>query len=445
MKKRFRIEGDFLGRVKVPKDAYHGSFTARAMENFKISDYKNDRDFIKVIILIKRSAAIVNSRLKLLNENLGRAIVKACDNILKDENFEKYFPVDVFQAGAGTPLNMNVNEVIANKGSRILGKKLGSYFVNPNDHVNMSQSSNDVIPSAIRITALLKLKELERELINLVKSMNRKSKQFKNVWKVGRTHLMDALPITLGKEFDAYSFIIERKLKSIQKAKELLRELNLGGTAIGTGVNANKRFSKLIVKELNKTTRLNLHVSQNKIALTQSMGDFSVLSSSLKNLSLEIIKICNDFMFMNSGPRAGIREIILPEVEPGSSIMPGKVNPSICEAMIMVCNQVIGNDIVTTNCVKSGNLELNVMTPLIAHNLLESIEILTNGIKMFNERCVKGIKANKERCRELLDNSLEYATRLNPVLGYDKVAEIVREALKKNKSIKEILNEKGLK
>lgn len=439
----YRKERDFLGEVRVPKNAYYGSFTARAIENFKISHHKINFDLIKAVVLIKKCIALVNIRTKSIDEKIGKSIIRACDEILNGK-FKDQFLVDAYQAGAGTPINMNVNEVIANRATEMLGGKLGAYKVHSNNHVNLSQSSNDVIPTSIRLTAIYKSFDLLRALKKLEDSFRKKSKEFHDIIKVGRTHLRDAVPTTLGLEFEAYADIIKRDSNNIVKAVDGLKEIHLGGTAIGSGVNTHTMFRSLVLEELNKRTHLNLRPTKNFFELNYNMEAFVNYSNALRVLALNLIKIGNDLRFMSSGPRAGINEINLPEVEPGSSIMPGKVNPSIVEALEMVCYDIIGNDQTIAMAANAGNMELNVFTPLIAHKLLCSIELFKNSIEMFNIKCIKNIKANKERCRELLEKSVLYATVLSPYIGYDMTAYLVKKAVSENKKIRDIIIDEGI-
>ena len=442
--RRFRIEKDVMGKVKVPAGAYYGIFSVRAMKNFPISGIGIHPEMNKAIVEIKKSAAQVNMEYGILDKKKGNAIVRACNEILKGK-YEDQFILDVYQAGAGTPWHMNVNEVVANVSLEILGKKKGRYdIIDPHDHVNMSQSSNDVMPSATRIACLVLADKLIFEVKRVVSSLDKKAREFRGLAKVGRTHYRDAVPITLGQEFEAWAFDIEKRAKVIKNSLLNLKNLSIGGTAVGTGFNAPKGFDSKVVRHLRKNTGLSLYVAKNKIEETQFMSDFLDLSAALRSLAVDLIKICNDIMFLSSGPMAGISELELPEVEPGSSIMPGKFNPSIVEMLKMVCEQIIGNDETIKQSAESGNLELNVMIPVISHNLLHGMDILTNGIREFNNKCIKGIKANKEVLQEYFEKTLAIGAILNKTIGYDKAAEVVREAIKKKKSIKEIVIEKGI-
>lgn len=440
----FRTEKDALGPVKVPKDAYFGSFTARAQVNFQISGIKAPAEFKQALGIIKKAAAKTNIELKELDKIHAKAIIKAADEFISGK-FDHEFQLDIFQAGAGTPFNMNCNEILANRANEILGGKKGTYSpITPNNHVNWAQSSNDVIPTAIRLAALMKKQKLLPEVKKLAQSLSKKGKEFQTILKVGRTHLQDAVPIRLGQEFEAYGSAIARCHNFIEKSFNELLELGIGGTALGTGITAHPDFRSLMVQNLSQLTGFRFKKTKYPMELTHSMHAFAMASGSLKTLANELIRIANDLKILNSGPLAGIAEIILPEVEPGSSIMPGKVNPSVPEAINMIGFQVCGNDLTINLAVQAGQLELNVMTPVIMHNLLWSIELLTNSCAMFRTFCIEGIKADKKRCQELLNQSLCLATGLSPYLGYKLTAEIVNEALKKNKTLKEVVSERKL-
>jgi len=441
--KNIRIERDTLGAVEVPKDAYYGAHTARAIKNFPISGLKPHRVYIESIVVIKKAAALVNSKLKLLDSKISNAIVKACNEILAGK-FDDWFVVDPYQAGAGTSLNMNVNEVIANRANELLGAPLGSYkFVHPNDHINMSQSTNDVIPAAIRIAALVSLPKLLNTIKRVEKTFQKKSKEFNQILKAGRTHLQDAMPITLGQELSAYGVALTKDRKLIDKATINLYEIGIGGTAVGTGVNTHPKYHSMMVRELSKLTKLLLKSSPNVFESMQNTADFLDFSSSLRTLAQTLIRIGNDLRLLSSGPRTGLSEIILPEVQPGSSIMPGKINPSIIEMLTMVCFQVIGFDLTILLSSQAGQLELNVMLPLIAYNLLEQLNLLTNALESFNKNCLKGLQVNKEICRFWFERSTGVAALLNPYIGYEKAANLVKLSLQTNRSIKELAIEKG--
>lgn len=421
-----RPEQDSTGKICVPKHAYYGAFTTRALKNFQISGIKAPDYFKKALGLIKKAAAITNGELGVLPKKHAGAIVKAVDEFIAGK-FDGEFTLDVFQAGAGTPFNMNLNEILANRANEILGGKKGKYSpIHPNNQVNAGQSSNDVIPTATRIAALFALKELLPEMAKLEKSLSKKAKEFGKIKKVGRTHLQDAVPITLGQEFLAYAAYTKRNLGRIKAQSEELKELGIGGTAVGTGINTHAKFAARIVKNLSGLCGFKFKESKNKFELTSSHTTFLQSAGALKSFATDLNKIANDLKLLGSGPKAGLREITLPEVQPGSSIMPGKVNPSIPECITMIYAQVAGNEHSIETACNEGHLELNVMCPVIMHNLLQSIQILTTGTKTFREKCIDGIKANKARIKELYDGSLCEATALVPKLGYDKVAEMVK-------------------
>lgn len=439
-----RVEKDTMGKVKIPSSAYYGIFTVRAKENFPISNLTIHPEMNKAIVQIKKASAQTNMDLKALDKKIGNAIVRACNDILKGK-YEGEFILNVYQAGAGTPWHMNVNEVVSNVALKILGKRKGSYkIINPHDHVNMSQSSNDVMPSALRIASLLLIERLELEVNKLIISLKKKSKEFRNLAKVARTHYRDAVPITLGQEFGAWASDLEKRLKVVKGSLKNLRGLSLGGTAVGTGFNVPKGFDRNVIKHLKKNINIDLKVAKNKIEETQFMTDFLDLSSGLRSFSIDLGKICGDLILLSSGPTSGFNEIRLPKVEPGSSIMPGKFNPSIVEMLKMVCDQIIGNDEAIKEACKDGSLDLNVMVPIISYNLLQDLDILRNGINVFDNKCVKGIKANKDVLERYFEGNPILATALNKVIGYDRSAEIVKESLKKNKSVKEIVLEKKI-
>ncbi len=438
-----RIEKDSLGKIEVPDNVLYGAFTTRASRNFQISGLRAKPEFISSIALIKKAAALANMKLGMLDRKIGDAIVQAASEVIEGK-YRDQFILDVFQAGAGTPFNMNTNEVIANVAIKNLGGKPGDYhIVHPNNHVNMAQSSNDVIPTAIRISVLLTLPALIRELEEITLAFHAKAEEYNNVIKVGRTHLEDAVPIRYGQVFDGYGSSLKKCIGRIKNAEDGMLELSIGGTATGTGINTHPEFKKTIISELNRLTGLEFYPG-NSIMMSWSMAGFVEMSNSLRILAIELNKISNDLRLLNSGPKAGIAEIILPEVEPGSSIMPGKINPSIAEAVNMVCFQVIGNDHAVAVAAEAGQLELNVMTPLIAFDLLWGIELLINTIKMFREDCVSGIIVDEKRCAQLLENSLVLATVLNPYIGYENVAELVKTALHENKSLKQLILERDI-
>ena len=443
-KKPFRIERDSLGEKEVPSDTCYGVQTVRAIENFPISGIHPAGEFIAATALIKKAAALANMDAGKLDKRRGRSIVQAAGEVAAGRLHDQ-FVVDVFQAGAGTSHNMNANEVIANRAIEILGGRKGDYSViHPNDHVNMSQSTNDVFPAAMRISAIFALEQLNVVLKSLVKALYKKGGEFDAIIKSGRTHLQDAVPIRLGQEFTGYAVAVERACDEIKNTRNLLLELGIGGSAVGTGINTHPQYRKKVISHLRKLTGVKFFSAKNLVASMQGMGDFVLLSGKLRLLAVELIRIANDLRLISSGPRTGLAEIRLPSVQPGSSIMPGKVNPVMAEALDMVCFQVIGNDTAITLASQAGQLELNVMTPVINYNLLWSIHLLTNVIKVFTERCVTGIEANEERCREYAEKSLGLATILNPVIGYEAAARIAKEALASGKSVRELVLEKGI-
>ena len=440
-----RIEKDTMGEMEVPDDSYYGAQTQRAFLNFQISDIKIPRPMIASIAMIKRSAAIVNHKLGFFDSKIKDAIVRACDEVIQGK-FDRQFIVDIYQTGSGTSSNMNANEIIANRACEILsGQKGDKSLVHPNDHVNLGQSSNDVIPTAIHIATTLELnKKLIPELELLEKSLNNKSKEFDKIIKIGRTHLQDATPITLGQEFSGYQYMIKQSISRIKNNLSFLNQLAQGGTAVGTGINTHKDFGKLIAKEISLITNIKFEESKNHFESQATQDSIVELSGSLKTLAVSLHKIANDIRWLGSGPRSGIGELILPAVQPGSSIMPGKVNPVICESLIQVSAQVIGYDTAITLGGLGGYFELNLMLPLIGHNTLESIKILSNSIRMFRINLINDLKANVNKCESYIENSLAMCTSLAPIIGYDKAAFIAKEAFKKNKSIREICLEQNI-
>ncbi len=434
----YRVEKDIMGEIKVPFDSYYGAFTQRAKINFQVSGLRAHKEFLVALAIIKKAAALTNLELAQLDERIGSAIVKAADEMI-DGKFDDYFILDVYQAGAGTPFNMNCNEVIANRATELLGGTLGQYIVHPNNHVNMAQSTNDVIPTATKITILQLAKNLTLEAKFFEDSLQKKANEFKDIVKVGRTHWEDAVPITLGQEFESYAISMAKDNSRLLQSSEELKELGIGGTAIGTGITTHPNFHETIVKKLCELTRIDLKTTKNMIELTQNYNCFVSFSNSLRMLAIDLIRIANNLSILNSGPKAGVSEIVLPDVEPGSSIMPGKINPSIPECVIMVCYDVIGKDKTIELAAQYSILELNVMCPIIAYNILQSMKILANTLKMFREFCVDGVQADEERCKEFLDKSTAISTALNPYLGYQIVSKIVKEALKNDTSIKNII------
>ncbi len=445
MRGMHRVEEDSLGEVKVPAEAYYGAQTQRARENFSISGVRLQLRFIRAQGIVKKAAAVANTRLGRLDRKIGDAIARAAEEVIRGR-FNDEFVVDVYQMGAGTSQNMNANEVIANRAIELLGGKKGDYsIVHPNDHVNMGQSTNDTIHASMNIAALLSVEEeLIPSLEGLLEVLRKKQEEFMKVVKIGRTHLQDAVPITLGQEFGGYARALEKAVNRVKRAEEALKELNIGGTAVGTGLNAPEGFSDLAVAEINAITGKDFRAADNFFEMGQNTLEALELSSALRYLSVVLGKIADDIRLLSSGPRAGFGEITLPAVQPGSSIMPGKVNPSMAEMLNMVCHQVTGNDAAVASAVKAAQLELNVNMPVIAYNLLNSIEILSRGVKAFTQRCVVGIKPNKERCRELAEKSTALVTALSPRIGYDEAARIAREAYARRMKIKDLVVEKGI-
>ncbi|MFZ2411355.1 MAG: aspartate ammonia-lyase [Candidatus Methanoperedens sp.] len=438
-----RIEKDSLGEIEVPDNVLYGAFTTRASKNFKISGLRAKPELIRSIALIKKAAALANMKLGMLDKKIGDAIIRAADEVIEGKHTDQFI-LDVFQAGAGTPFNMNTNEVIANAAIKKMGGKPGDYhIVHPNNHVNMAQSSNDVIPTAIRLSVLFTLQPLIKELEEIISAFHEKAGEYDHVIKVGRTHLEDAVPIRYGQVFGGYAASLGKCIVRLGAAENSMLELGIGGTAVGTGINTHPDFKKAIISELGKLTGFEFYQG-NSIMLHWSMAGFVDVSGALRTLAIELNKISNDLRLLNSGPKTGIAEIILPEVEPGSSIMPGKINPSIPEAVNMVCFQVIGNDHAVSLAAEAGQMELNVMTPLIAFDLLWSIELLTNTIRMLREDCVSGMIVDEKKCSELLEKSHALATVLNPYIGYDAVAQLVKTALAENKSLRQVLVEKDV-
>ena len=439
-----RTERDPLGEFGVPDDTYYGIQTARAVENFPISGLRAPADLITATVLIKKAAAAANAALGRLDPRIADAIISAADEILGGA-LRDQFVVDVYQAGAGTSHNMNANEVLANRAAERLGGTRGDYsIVHPNDHVNMSQSTNDVYPTATRLALLLGHDQLVQSASVLAGALSHKATQFDAVLKVGRTHLQDAVPMTLGQEFSGYAGCLERGAGDVEWAAGQLRELNLGATAVGTGLNAGDDYASLAVANLSQYTDIALRPAENRFRITQSMGDVLAYSGAMRRLAVELAKIANDLRLLSMGPRAGIGEIILPAVQPGSSIMPGKVNPSVPEMVNMVCYQVIGCDTTVCAAADAGQLELNVMMPVIAWNALHSSAILRESMRALKTRCVDGIEADSDRCHALLDRSTAVATALSPYIGYAKTAELAKESVKTGQPIRELVLARGL-
>jgi aspartate ammonia-lyase len=440
----FRTERDPLGDLQVPESAYYGVQTARAVANFPISGLRAAADLVTATILIKKAAAEANMKLGRLERDVAGAIVRACDEIL-DGALRDQFVVDVYQAGAGTSHNMNANEVLANRAGELLGTVRGSYTrVHPNDHVNMGQSTNDVFPTATRLALLLGTATLVASARALAESFARKSDEFAGVLKTGRTHLQDAVPITLGQEFGGYAECVRRGSEDVATASEQLQELNIGATAVGTSLNAGDDYRRLVVENLSRYTGLPLWPAGNLFRVTQSMGDVLAYSSAMRRLAVEVGKVASDLRLLSMGPRAGLSEIALPAVQPGSSIMPGKVNPSVAEMVNQVCFQVMGCDATIAIACEAGQLELNVMMPVIAWNALHASTILCEAMKVLRTKCVDGIAADEERARELLERSTAAATALSPYIGYAETASIAKESVKTGKTIRALVLERGL-
>ncbi|WP_427339416.1 aspartate ammonia-lyase [Caloranaerobacter sp. DY30410] len=440
----YRVEKDFLGECRIENDRYYGINTKRALENFKLESKTVNLKLIREIALIKKAAAIVNKRLNRLPEDKANAIIKASEEVIEGK-FDDEFKLSALQGGAGTSTNMNVNEVIANRAIEILGGKKGDYsIIHPLNHVNMSQSTNDVYPTALRIAAIHMLRKLSNSLADLQEALQIKENEFSEIIKLGRTQLMDALPMMVGQEFGAYAKAIARDRWRIYKVEERLRQINLGGTAIGTGMNAPLKFIFMITDVIQDLTKLGLARSEFPIDITQNTDVFVEVSGLLKACSVNLLKISNDLRLLNSGPKGGLGEIELPMMQAGSSIMPGKVNPVIPEMVAQVAMKVIANDYAITMASSSGQLELNAFIPLIAESLLESLELLNDAVVLFREKCIEGIKVNEKRCKENLERSTVLVTALVHHIGYDKASEIAKKALENDKTIREVLREENI-
>ena len=439
-----RIEKDSLGQKEVPADAYYGLQSVRAMENFPISGLRKHARMVEAMAMVKKAAAFANAELGLLKPEVSKAIGAAADEVLAGK-LRDHFVVDVYQMGAGTSFHMNVNEVLANRAIELLGGKKGDHtIVHPNDHVNMAQSTNDVIPTAMRIASRLLLQELLPVLSDLQAALGAKAKEFDGILKSARTHLQDAVPIRLGQEFAAYAVTIGRCRELIAAAARSLEELGIGGSAAGTGLNTHPQYRFKLVEYLRAWTNINWRNAPDMREAMQSNLPIAEASSALRLLALELTRICNDLRLLASGPTTGFAEIVLPAVQPGSSIMPGKVNPSMAEMLNMVCFQVIGNDLTVAMAVQAGQLELNVMMPVMAYNLHHSIEILKNALRAFIDRCVVGIVADADRCRRYAESSMALATALNTHIGYARAAEVVKRALREQKTIIDVVREEKL-
>jgi aspartate ammonia-lyase len=439
-----RIERDPLGDVQLSESALYGGQTERARQNFPISGLRPTAAFVTAIVWVKQAAALTHKETGRLEARLADAIVAAADEVLDGEHRDQ-FVVDPFQAGAGTSHNMNANEVLANRANELLGGKRGHYVpVHPNDHVNMAQSTNDSIPTAMRLAVLSLVPGLLDAMRGLAHALLEKGQEFDHIVKSGRTHLQDATPIRLGQEFSGYGHTIARNVDRLETASLWLRELNIGGSAVGTGLNVEPQYPSLMIRALSEITGLELAEGRDRIQLMQSMGDFAAFSALLRTYAGDLTKIADDIRLLSSGPRTGLAEITLPAVQPGSSIMPGKVNPSLAEMVNMVCFQVVGNDHAVALAAQAGELELNVMMPVIAHNLLFSINILTNASRVFAERCIAGVQADEEQCQYWLERSSAVVTALAPMLGYEEAAKLAKEAVERKLTVAELVAEKGI-
>jgi aspartate ammonia-lyase len=440
----FRIDKDSLGEIKVPYDAYYGPFTVRASNQYNITGQRSHPDLIKAYAMIKKCAALSNCELGALPMKVSSAIVKACDKLLSGEFFDQII-IESINSGAGTALNMNINEVIANIALATIGEEKGKYeVINPNDHVNMSQSSNDTFPTAMHLSILLGLKNYLQAIDQLIKSLKNKSIEFRDTMKIGRTHLMDALPITLGDEFSAYHTSIRIARQKIVQASENLYAVALGGTAVGSGANSPPGYREVSIRHLKGISRLNIKSSENLYFALQSRFDVTCYSSSIRNLAVELIKLANDVRLMASGPTAGLAEIVIPAVHAGSSIMPGKINPSLAECLNMICFNIIGNDLAVTMASQAGQFELNVMLPGMLKWILDSMDMLRNFLPVFTANMIEGIQANVDKLSRYVYRSPVLVTVLNPYIGYVKASEIYKKALETNRNVRDIVVEEGL-
>ena len=438
MSKKFRIESDSMGQMKVPKDALYAAQTARAIDNFPISNLRFKRPFISALGIIKFASAKVNAQLGLIPKSVSKSIMKAADEVIEGKHDDQ-FVVDIFQTGSGTSSNMNANEVISTLANKY---HKGKYLIHPNDHVNLGQSSNDVIPTAMHISCnLLVTNLLIPKMLILYKELNKKERKFKNIYKIGRTHLQDATPITLGQEFGGFSQMVQNSIQFIKESNKALTFLAQGGTAVGTGINSHPKFAKKFANEVSKITKVKFTEAENHFDSQSSKDGIVNLSGSLKTYATSLMKIGNDIRWLGSGPRCGFGEIIIPSIQPGSSIMPGKVNPVLAESLTQVCAHVIGNDLTITIAGQSGNFQLNVMMPVMLHNLMESIELLSSSSEIFATDCIKGIEADKKICEGYIEESLAMCTSLAPIIGYNKAAMVAKKAHETGKTVREIVNE----
>ncbi|MBE9485948.1 MAG: class II fumarate hydratase [Chloroflexi bacterium] len=440
----YRIEQDSLGEMQIPEDALYGAQTARAVDNFPISGIPLQQPMIRALGRIKKHAAQANRELGLLSAEAADAIMRAATEVIEGQ-LDAHFPVDIFQTGSGTSSNMNANEVIANRAARLLGQPIGSKAIHPNDQVNLGQSSNDVFPSAIHLACAEQLhKQLLPALEQLLQGLAEKTEEFKDILKIGRTHLQDATPIKLGQVFSGYARQVELTHERPSVNSSGLYELPLGGTAVGTGINTHPEFAAKTIAAIARETRLPFREANNHFEAQGAKDALVGTSSSLKDCAVSLFKVANDIRFLASGPRCGIGELILPAVQPGSSIMPGKINPVMAESLMQVCAQVVGNDATVALCGLSGNFELNVMMPVMAHNILQSIELLSNGILAFDEKCLTGLQADEKRCTDLLEQSLALVTALVPEIGYDRAGDLAKQAHKTGRTLRELALEDGV-
>jgi aspartate ammonia-lyase len=443
---RTRSEHDLLGDREVPNEVYYGIQTLRAIENFNISGLTLNFHpvIIQALAMVKMAAAKTNNELGLLSKPVTEAIVQACNEIINGK-LHTHFIVDMIQGGAGTSTNMNANEVIANRALEILGYEKGDYkYCHPNNHVNLSQSTNDAYPTSVKIALILANEKLIEVLKELIQSFHNKGKEFSHIIKMGRTQLQDAVPMTMGQEFEAYAVTLAEEVERLEQNAKLFLEVNMGATAIGTGINSHPDYSKKVVAHLKEITKMEIVLAGNLVEATQDTGAFVMYSSAVKRLAIKLSKICNDLRLLSSGPRTGINEINLPPMQPGSSIMPGKINPVIPEVVNQIAFKVIGNDLTVTIAAEAGQLQLNVFEPVIVESLFESIEMLKNGMMTLKQKCIDGITANEDRCRSLVENSIGLVTALNPVLGYERSTQLAKEALETNRGVYELVLEKKL-
>ncbi|RPI28183.1 MAG: class II fumarate hydratase [Acidobacteria bacterium] len=440
----YRLEKDSMGEMQVPASSYYGAQTQRAVLNFPISDLRVPRPFIRAIGLVKKAAAETNRELGLLEASVAESVIAAAAEVIEGK-LDDQFVVDIFQTGSGTSTNMNANEVIANRAIEIRGGRIGSREIHPNDHVNLGQSSNDVIPTAIHVAAM---EEIEKRLVPAVRrladSLRAKAEEFDSIVKIGRTHLQDAVPIRLGQEFSGYAAMVSQAVSRIQSVRQRLSQLAIGGTAVGTGLNCPPGFPAKVVEKVSRWTGIQFQEAENRFEALAARDAEVETSGMLKSLACSLMKIANDLRWLGSGPRCGLGEILLPPTQPGSSIMPGKVNPVIPEAVTMIAAQVLGNDVTISIGAQAGNFELNVMMPVIAYNLLQSISLLSNGCDVLAEKCVDGIRADRERCEQMIERSLALVTSLAPKIGYDQAAAIGKEAYESGRTVREVASEKQL-